>query len=305
MFTEAKREGLANVLPPTTMLELTTLTVFIGYLVYLRYYADQRTKAEKEADDMREGIDLYESRRYVESLTYFNRLIEARSQSGVAFLYRARCYRALGDPEAALADLERGKSYDDTVADLHLETGQIRTEQHNYPAAFLDFDKAIFYSHGAAAEPYRWRGLARQQLQQTAEAKQDLARAEAIDQTPKPVKTDGQPGKKMFVDRLLVRNALLTVLVSLLLLFVIKHSPVIHWPYLVAAASAAGIGFLEPRRGWSLAIVQVITLWGGYQLLVTTESSTQREVEAFSLYGSMGLTFIGSFVGSILQRAMA
>ena len=288
------------------MLELTTLTVFIGYLVYLRYYADQRTKAEKEADEMREGIDLYASRRYVEALAYFTRLIKGGSRSGVAFLYRARCYRALHDPEAALTDLERGKSYDDTVADLHLETGQMHTEQQNYPAAFLDFDKAIFYSQGATAEPYRWRGLARQQLGQTAEAEQDLAKAVSISQQPQPVKTTDLPAKKAFLDRLLVRNALLTVLVSLLLLFVIKHSPVIHWPYLVAAASAAGIGFLEPRRGWALAIVQVITLWIGYHFLATaTESSTQREVEAFSLYGSMGLTFIGSFVGSILQRAMA
>lgn len=288
------------------MLELMTLTVFIGYLVYLRYYADQRTQAEKEADQMREGIDLYETRRFVEALAYFTRLIDEQSRSGVAFLYRARCYRALNDPQAAMADLERGKSYNDTIADLHLETGQIHVEQGNYQAAFLDFDKAIFYSHGEAAEPYRWRGLARQHLNQPGEAEQDLAKATTIAQTPRPVLTASQPGRKAFVDRLLVRNALLTVLMSLVLLFVIKHSPVIHWPYLVAAASAAGIGFLEPRRGWSLALLQVVVLWLGYHFLADpTESGPQREVEAFGLYGSMGLTFIGSFVGSMLQRAMA
>lgn len=42
------------------MLELLAALSFIGYLVYLRYYADQRTDAQKEADRLREGIELYE-----------------------------------------------------------------------------------------------------------------------------------------------------------------------------------------------------------------------------------------------------
>jgi hypothetical protein len=80
---------------------------------------------------------------------------------------------------------------------------------------------------------------------------------------------------------------------------------VIHWPYLLAAVSAAAIGFAEPRKGWFLAILQSVVLIAGYYLF--TEIPTKggkRELEAFNLFGSVGLTFVGSFIGGMLKRAM-
>jgi hypothetical protein len=85
---------------------------------------------------------------------------------------------------------------------------------------------------------------------------------------------------------------------------VIKSSPVIHWPYLLAASVAVGIGFLEPRRGWALALLQVLFLLAGYYVVAGPDPlSTHREVETFSLYGSIGLTFAGSLIGSVLRKA--
>lgn len=148
------------------MLELLSLTLFISYLVYLRYYADQRTNAQKEADRLREGIDFYTNGQLTEALAYFNQVIADQPKSSVAYLYRARIYRQLNDEAAALRDLDQGKSYDDTIADIHLESGQIHYEQGAYQTAFLDFDKAVFHAHGDEAEPYRWRGIVRQKLHQ-------------------------------------------------------------------------------------------------------------------------------------------
>lgn len=284
------------------MLELTTLAVFIGYLIYLRYYADQRTDAQKEADALREGITLYDTQKLAEALTYFNRVIQEKPASPVAYLYRARIYQLLGDSQASLTDLGRGKSYDDTIADLHLESGRIQYEAQAYQAAFQDFDKAIFYDHGQTAEPFRWRGLVRQHLGQLAAAEQDLAQAVRITERPPAPPKPTRSGP--FVDRMLLFRTGLVVLNCAILLVIIRRSPVIHYPYFWAAASAVGLGFLEPKRGWVLAVLQaMLLLLGYYRLLEPDVLRTRREVELFGLFGSIGLTFAGSLIGSVLQKA--
>lgn len=286
------------------MLELLTVASFVGYIIYLRYYADQRSTADKQADQLRPGITLYEDEQFAAALAYFNQAIEAQPKLGVAYLYRARTYRQLGDTKAALTNLDLAKSYDDTIADLHLETGQIHYDLGDYSTAFQDFDKAIF--HGASAEAYQWRGLTRQQTGQPAEAAQDLAKANSMALAAQAVPGASQPAETGFVDRSLLIHAGFILTNALLLLYIIKHSPVIHWPYLLAAFSAGAIGFAEPRKGWVLAIFQALMLWVGYNYVVgPAESSVDREVESFSLYGAIGLTFVGSFLGSILKRAQA
>ncbi|MBO0931534.1 tetratricopeptide repeat protein [Fibrella aquatilis] len=284
------------------MIELLTITTFVGYIIYLRYYADGRNDAQKQADELREGISLYENDQFAAALAYFNNTLATRPKLAVAYLYRARIYRALNDTKAALADLEKGKSYDDTVADLHLETGQIQFDKRNYQQAFLDFDKAIF--HGASAESYYWRGRTRQHLNQAEEAARDMAKAEATVEAARDVLGQTHPTTTSFVTRQLVIHALFTTLNALILLILIKRSPVIHWPYLLAAFSAGAIGFAEPRKGWLLAVWQVVLLLTGYWLVVgPSASSVARELEAFCLYGAIGLTFVGSFLGSVLKRS--
>ncbi len=108
-----------------------------------------------------------------------------------------------------------------------------------------------------------------------------------------------------FFDQRLLINSAFVLVHSAMLLAAIKLSPVIHWPYLMAAVSAAAIGFAEPRKGWFLAFLQSTAILISYYLLTQTPArSGERELEAFNLYGSIGLTFVGSFVGSILKRAM-
>lgn len=285
------------------MLELTTLTVFIGYLLYLRYYADQRTNAQKEADRLREGITLFTSGQLAEALTYFNRALADQPKASVAYLYRARIYRELGDPKAAEHDLDLGKSYDDTVAELHLESGQLHYEAGDFQAAFQDFDKAVFHAGTDEPEPYRWRGLARRALHQDEAGQQDLNLAAAL-ATKHTTTVALPPQSRSFFDRRLLFHSGLIAGSSLVILLIIKQSPVIHWPYLAAAISAVLIGFLETRKGWVLALQQALTLWIGYTLILgPAQQSTQREVEAFGLYGAIGLTFVGSLLGSLIRRA--
>ena len=286
-------------------MELLIAISIFSYIIYLRYYADLRTPADKELDQLQVGVKLYNSGQTESAFAYFDQTLQEHPQWSVAYLYRARCHLKLGNTEAALADLKTGESYDDTVSDIHVELGRIQYDHADYADAFTEFDKAVFHSLGLDAMPYYWRGLTRQKLNQPAEAQHDLDQAIALEEQAKN-RPDGQPAAPTaFFDRRLLINAGFVLLNSLLLLFVIKQSPVIHWPYILAASSAAAIGFAEPRKGWSLAMLQAVTLWLGYTLF--TDKPTQGgqiDLENFNLYGSMILTFLGSFIGGILKRAM-
>ena len=284
---------------------LITIAIF-SYIIYLRYYADLRTKADKESDQLQMGIKLFESGQTESAFTYFDQQIEQHPRWSIAYLYRARCHLKLGNAEAALDDLHAGQTYDDTVADLHTELGRVYYDHADYTDAFTEFDKAVFHSQGLDAMPYYWRGLTRQKLDQPQEAQHDLDQAIALEEQAKN-HPEGKPAApRSFFDRRFLINAGFVLLNSLLLLFVIKQSPVIHWPYILAASSAAAIGFAESRKGWALAILQAVILFLGYTLFTDKPTNNQlRGLEAFNLYGSIGLTFVGSFIGGILKRAMA
>jgi len=286
-------------------MEILVTVGIISFIIYLRFFADLRTGWEKEVEQLQKGIALFDADQIGPALAYFNQTIRDKPGISIAYLYRARCYRELGDSDAALQDLTTGKSYDNTVPDLHLESGQIHYEQREYRAAFQDFDKAIFHSHGQEPEPFRWRAMTRQHLQQSDEAQHDFEKATALAARGPVTPGSHRPVERSFPDRRFVLNAALMFMSSLLLLLIIKRTTVIHWPYLYAAVSAAAIGYIEPRKGWLLAILQAATLWIGYtyftDLPVNNES---RALQAFSLYGAIILTFIGSFTGGMLQRTL-
>ena len=108
-----------------------------------------------------------------------------------------------------------------------------------------------------------------------------------------------------FFDRRLLINLGLTLLSSVIILFCIKITTAIHLPYFVATAFATGLGFLESRKGWFLAVVQAAVIWLGYVIFVPMpDSPADRDIENFGLYGSMILTFVGSFIGGLLKRAL-
>jgi len=86
---------------------------------------------------------------------------------------------------------------------------------------------------------------------------------------------------------------------------VIKNAESIHLPYLVAVFAAISIGFAEPYKGWLLAIMQCILMLAGYHFFTDLpEDRARQELENFSLYGSMILTFAASFLGGFLKRAL-
>ncbi|QMW03102.1 hypothetical protein [Spirosoma foliorum] len=108
-----------------------------------------------------------------------------------------------------------------------------------------------------------------------------------------------------FFDRRLFLNSILTLLGSALILYCIRVAIAAHLPYLVATILATTLGFLEPRKGWFLALIQAGSIWIVYMFFLEhPTNSFHIELENFGLYGSMILSFVGSFVGGRLKRIL-
>jgi tetratricopeptide (TPR) repeat protein len=287
------------------MLEAIVVISLVGYIYYLRNYADLRTNSEKEAAALQEGIHLYNHSEYQKAFDYFDQRIKAKPKSSVAYLYRALCYKKSGDMDAAKRDLTSGLSYDGTLSALHLEKGKIEYETQLLTDALESFNKAVLYDGDEHEATYHWRGLANQALGRDIEAQKDFLKENDILKqklTAGPVAA--VKPKDPFLDKRLGINALLIIVTSILIIIMIKQADGIHLPFLLAVFSAITIGIVEPLKGWALAIFQCILLIGGYYLFTKMpENMGRQEVENFSLYGSCVLTFAGSFIGGFLKRA--
>lgn len=91
-----------------------------------------------------------------------------------------------------------------------------------------------------------------------------------------------------------------------LIIFSIYKAEGVHLPLLLATITAIGIGFIEPKKGWLLALVQAITLaiGGYYSLTLLMEDTEISELQIQCLIGVVGITFVGSFIGAFIKRAL-
>lgn len=286
-------------------MEFLVVIAFFGYIYYLRNYADLRTASEKETAALAEGIALYESGQTDKAYDYFDAKIRQKPKSCIAYLYRGLCRKKLGNPEAAISDIQAGVSYDDQVFTLHLELGKLYLEQNRPEQALTAFHKAVSLSEEASAEPYRWRASAYTRLGRETEALQDMKHKKELLDLLKTGSAKPAVSKAPFFDKRLAINMGMILMTSALMVYVVKNAESIHLPYLVAVFAAISIGFVEPYKGWLLAVMQCILLLAGYFLFTTLpEDRARQELENFSLYGSMILTFAASFLGGFLKRAL-
>ncbi|MGG7664941.1 tetratricopeptide repeat protein [Dyadobacter sp. BHUBP1] len=286
-------------------MEFLVVIAFFGYIYYLRNYADLRTPSEKEATALSEGIKLYENGRTGDAFAYFDSKIRQKPKSCIAYLYRALCQKELQNPDAAIADMQAGLSYDDQVFPLHLELGKLYFEQNQPDKALVALNRAVALSEETSTDAYHWRAKALKQLGREKEAMHDAAHEVELKAVLSTNPQTSTTSKAPFFDKRLAINMVMIVMTSVLLVYVIKNAESIHLPYLVAVFAAISIGFVEPYRGWLLAVMQCILLVAGYFLLTSRpDDRARQELENFSLYGSMILTFAASFLGGFLKRAL-
>ena len=287
------------------MIEIAIVLAFFGYIYYLKNYADLRSKSDKEEESLEEGIRMLKNNQVQEAFYYFDRRISLKKNSPVAYLYRSRCYKEMGDWNAAMKDVETGISYDESVFGLHLDRGKLLYAKEMYDEALKSLSKAIFNAGERDPESYYWRGMTKQKLLLEDEAQKDFDKEREITELQiRSAQGTLLPVKPLFDKRLLV-NSGLVICTSVLMLFIIKNATSIHLPYLIATLTAICIGFVEPHKGWILAIMQCIFILGGYYLFTEIPANGgKKELEYFCLYGSAILTFMGSFLGAFLKRAI-
>lgn len=286
-------------------MEFLVVIAFFGYIYYLRNYADLRTPSEKEAAALSEGIKLYENAQTIEAFAYFDSKIRQKPKSCIAYLYRGLCQKKLQKLDAAIADMQAGLSYDDQVFLLHLELGKLYLDQNRPDESLAALNRAVALSEETSTDAYHWRSKTLMQLGRETEAMQDATHEIELKKkllsSPKASAAPRPP----FFDKRLAVNMVMIVMTSALLVYVIKNAESIHLPYLVAVFAAISIGFVEPYKGWLLAIMQCILLAAGYFLFTSRpDDQARQELENFSLYGSMILTFAASFLGGFLKRAL-
>jgi tetratricopeptide (TPR) repeat protein len=287
-------------------MEFPILIAFFAFIFYLRYVPDKRSESEKEEDRLSENIALYRSGDLSKAFETFDQRIKQYPQSSISYLYRGLCYKQMGNLTLAAKDFLTGISYDNTFANLYTELGKLQRETGQLADALNSFTTAIRVSRGEAPEPYHQRGLTLQLLGRSPEADIDFATEEFLEQQEareKPNQTE--TNRPPWFDRKLLLNIMLVFVWSALLIVTIKTAASIHLPYLTAVVLSVALGFAEPDRGWILATTQCITLLVVYMYVMDRPASQARtELEYFMLFGAIGLTFMTSFLGAFLKKAI-
>jgi len=94
---------------------------------------------------------------------------------------------------------------------------------------------------------------------------------------------------------------LVAIAAGALTVWLIQGTTAVHIPFLAAAVGGIFLGIIDPKRGWIAALVQVVVLIGGMQVIKSPVGLP--EIEIHSLIGAIGLTLAGSFIGAYIKRA--
>lgn len=106
----------------------------------------------------------------------------------------------------------------------------------------------------------------------------------------------------MIMDTKFIRHLAISVCVTALVVYIIYHS-YDEGAYLMMSALAVSsfiIGYLEPRRGWILALTQILILVSVYLLRIFTPASP--DMAMFGTFAGCGISLVFSFVAGRIAR---
>jgi tetratricopeptide (TPR) repeat protein len=150
--------------------------LFLGCLFIKAVFFKPNDPTSRDEKKYKEGIELVNTRRYEEAFQYFNEALKVSPNSGLAFAYRGKCNLYLNDLFAAIYDSTEALAYDHCIADAYLVKGTALFELEMYKEAYLEFDKAVWYSR-KNGEAYRWRALCSLKIGTTDRVHEDFAKA--------------------------------------------------------------------------------------------------------------------------------
>jgi len=103
-----------------------------------------------------------------------------------------------------------------------------------------------------------------------------------------------------FKDKVFFRNMIIAILGAVLSVYVIFHTETGYAAMSVISISSFVIGFLEPRRGWVLALIQatiIVLCW-----LIQPFTPAVKDLAMFASYASIFISLFFSFVAGRLGR---
>lgn len=99
---------------------------------------------------------------------------------------------------------------------------------------------------------------------------------------------------------ILVRNIFIAIGTGALIAYTNFHVGTGYYAMSVMALSSFLIGFLEPRRGWILALIQASIVIGFYYLKPI--KPFDEDLAMFTSYAAVGISLVFSFVAGGLGR---
>lgn len=95
------------------------------------------------------------------------------------------------------------------------------------------------------------------------------------------------------------------ILTSMLVAGVCFYGPSVHLPLFVALIVGIGIGWFFPRKGWILALIQLILTIGFYYLILHNHWLVSFDADAtqFTAMFQFIPVFAGSYLAAFLRRS--
>lgn len=102
-----------------------------------------------------------------------------------------------------------------------------------------------------------------------------------------------------------LRNLSIAAVSGLIISFSGFKSEGVHVPFLFNMLFSVGLGWLEPKKGWALALVQVAVIFISYYVFSGSDLlvAERPDVAKFATYLAAVPTLAGSFMGAFMKRA--
>jgi len=108
----------------------------------------------------------------------------------------------------------------------------------------------------------------------------------------------------LFWTKNLIRDVIITIGTSILVTIFCFIGPTIHTPFFVGMLTALGLGWLQPKKGWLLAIEQTVLIALFYLVFDRLQLMTSFDADAtqFTALLQFFPAFTGSFLGSFIRK---
>ncbi|GAB3170247.1 hypothetical protein [Telluribacter humicola] len=111
---------------------------------------------------------------------------------------------------------------------------------------------------------------------------------------------------KPFFTPQLIRQIPVAVVSGGIIAMVGFKSETVHLPFLINVLLSFGLGWLQPRKGWFLALIQVLTLLIAYSLFSNSSLlvATSPDIARFTSFLGVFPTLAGALMGGLLGRTL-